>query len=391
MQVFAVLALLTWMALPAIAQNETIGEKVTVKQLEQAVAAAHNKPEADLVRQLARLKLTERLSAARFARLAAELPGERARQALLILCDSASFLVPPDSEIPADPAPGPTATRQMLTAIVNYVNTTARQLPNLIAARETTAFEDRPQEDVQEGTGLTTLIHLPLHQVGRTSVAVTYRDRKEVIDEKALKRGAQISGLATSGEFGPILSRVVGDALQGKITWSRWEQGEGGKLAVFHYTVPQEKSNYIVQFCCIVDGFNSDGSPIRRIFSERAAYIGEIVFNPASGALLRITMEAEMPADELVSKAGIMVEYAPVEIGGRSYICPVKSVSVLMAHTTRRQGAYSMASYKGPAKTFLNDVVFDQYRRFGSEARILSGDATATAPDAKTPAPAPKP
>jgi hypothetical protein len=366
------------MAPPALADDQPKAEKVTVQQLEQALAAAHGKPDAEIAQQISGMDLTERLSAARFARLNAGLPGDKARQALLILGDSATFLNPPVSEIPADAAPGPPDTRRMLTAIVNYVNTTARQLPNLMASRETTGFEDRPQEDRQGSTGLTTLIYLPLHQVGKSSIAVTYRDRKEVVDEKAMKHGPQIAGLTTSGEFGPILSRVVGDALQGKITWSRWEKGVDGTVAVFHYAVPHEKSNYMVQFCCVAEGFNSDGSPVSRVFSERAAYHGEIAFNPTTGAILRIAMEAEMPTDELVSKAGMLVEYAPVEIGGRSYICPVKSVSVLMAHTASRLGAYSMSSYKGQAKTFLNDVVFDQYRRFGTESRILAGDSEDT-------------
>jgi hypothetical protein len=114
-----------------------------------------------------------------------------------------------------------------------------------------------------------------------------------------------------------------------------------------------------------------------RVFNASASYHGEIAFDPANGAILRITMEAEMPQGELVSKAGMMVEYGPVEIGGKSYICPVKSVSVLQAHTTQNQGAYSRSNYKGPAKTFLNDVTFGQYRRFGSETRILTGDSLA--------------
>ena len=390
MRKWVVLLLLACLAVPAIAENELKVSKITVAQLEQALAAAQSKPDAEIAQQLAGLELTERISSARLARLIAGLSGEKARQALMILADSAAFLNPPDSEIPIKPTPDPAETRRMLTQIVNYVNTTARQLPNLIAMRNTTGFEDRPQEDVQESTGMTTLIFLPLHVVGKSSVSVTYRDRQEVVDEKAVKRGPKIGGLTTTGEFGPILSKVVADALQGKITWSRWEQGAGGLEAVFHYAVPKDKSHYNVQFCCVPDGFNSDRSAILRVFNETASYHGEIAFDPASGAILRITMEAEMPQGELVSKAGMIVEYGSVEIGGNSYICPVKSVSVLQAHTTQNKGAYSMSNYKGPVKTYLNDVIFDQYRRFGSEMRIVtvdngnpnlpSGPATADAP-----------
>lgn len=385
-----ILLLLAGMALPAFAATEATTTKVTVAQLQQALAAAQGKPDAEVAQQVAGMELTEQLSAAGFARLNAALPGEKARQALMILADSAAFLNPPDAEIPVKPTPDPAVLRQMLTGIVNYVNTTARQLPNFIAMRTTTGFEDRPQEDIQEATDMVSLSYLPLHFVGKSSVAVTYRDRQEVIDEKAVKRGPKIGGLVTAGEFGPILSRVVADALQGKITWGRWEQGAGGAEAVFHYTVPQGKSHYKVQFCCVLDGFNSDGTANMRVFDETAGYHGEIAFDPANGAILRITMEAEMSPGELVSKAGIIVEYGPVEIAGKSYICPVKSVSVLQAHTTQNKGAFAMSNYKGNVKTYLNDVVFDQYRRFGSEMRIvpvdsgdsnlLSGPATADSP-----------
>jgi hypothetical protein len=290
------------------------------------------------------------------------------------MADVSAFLVPPQAEILDGGPPDAATLRQMMTLVVNYVNTTARQLPNFIATRDTTGFEDRPLEDVQGETGLTTLIYLPLHVTGKSTVTVTYRDRQEVVDEKLSKHAPKIAGLATSGEFGPILSRVVADAIQGKITWGRWEQGAGGKEAVFHYAVPKDKSHYNVRFCCVPDGFNSDGSPILRVFDEVAGYHGEIAFDSANGAILRIAMEAEMPPGEIVSRAGMMVEYAPTEIGGKTFICPAKSVSILMAHTTRHQGAYSQSNYQGPAKTYLNDVIFDQYRRFGAETRILAAE-----------------
>jgi hypothetical protein len=374
------LLLLAGIALPAFAEKKAAVEKVTVAQLEQALATVQGKTDAEVAQQLSGLELTERLSTAALRRLDAGLPGEKARQALLILADSSAFLDPPAAEIPADPMPDAAQTRAMLVALVNYVNTTVRQLPNLIAERDTTGFEDRPQEDVQGETGLTTLIYLPLHLVGKSGVMVTYRDRREVVDEKAareLKHGPQISGLATSGEFGPILGRVLGDAIQGKITWGRWEQGVEGKEAVFHYVVPREKSHYDVQFCCVVNGFSSAGAPEMEPFKENAAYHGEIAFDPANGTILRITAEADLLPNELVSRAGMIVEYAPVEIGGRSFVCPAKSVSILLAHTAAHAGAYSRSNYKGEAKTFLNDVAFGKYRRFGSETRIVSVDSEA--------------
>jgi hypothetical protein len=359
---------------PNAAKDAPVG-RVTVAQLEQALATARKRPDAEVARQLSGLELTERLNTAKLTQLKADMPGDKAREQLVILADSAAFLDPPATEIPADAAPDPAAAHQMLTQIVNYVNTTIRQLPNLMAVRDTIGFVDRPRKDVPVPTGINTEAAMPLHFIGRSSVTVTYRDRKEVLDGRAVKVGKQIGGLATSGEFGPILGVAVGDALHGKITWSRWEQGANGKEAVFHYAVPSEKSHYPVQFCCQFDGVRVDTTPAMSLFKETVGYHGEIVFDPESGAVLRITMESELPPRELVSKASLMVEYSSVEIGGQKYICPARSVSNLTAFDGLLTGAFSMTRYRGPSKTYLNDVAFGQYRRFGTESKIRAGNS----------------
>ena len=300
-------------------------EKIPVAQLQQTLLANHGQTDAQMARQLAGLELTERLTATRLARLSSALPGEKSRQQLLILADQAAFLTPPDDEIVANPAPDAAATRRMLVQIVNYVNTTARQLPNLLATRNTTGFEDRPAQDIQQETAVVGLSYLPLHPVGNSSSVVTYRDHKEVVDTaatKALKHGQPIRGLVTSGEFGPVLSTVVADALKGKITWARWERGGDSIAAVFHYEVPDEKSNYHVRFCCVANGYNSDGAADLQVFDARSGYHGEITFNPADGAILRITIEANLQPGQLVAKAAMLVEYGPVQIGGKTSSAP---------------------------------------------------------------------
>jgi hypothetical protein len=379
MRVFALAGILAGSALVvSAAPNTPVLGKITVGQLQQAFVGAQTKTDAELAQQLSTFELTERMSSTWLAQLYANAPGEKSREALLLLADKAAFLDPPAAEIPADSTPDPAATRQMLVKIVNYVNTTLRQLPNLIASRETTGFEDRPQEDSLEATGIVSYSYQPLHFVAKSIASVTYRDRKEVVDAsvvKSAKKDPQIGGLTTSGEFGPILSTVLSDALKGKITWARWEQGAAGKVAVFRYEVPDEKSNYRVQFCCVVNGFNSDNTPDLQVFDVKTSYHGEIAFDPADGTILRMTLQAELPPHGLVSNAGMVVEYAPVEIGGKRYICPSRSISVLAAHTAQPHGMYSKTNFQGPSKTFMNDVVFTEYRRFGSEVRIVAVDS----------------
>lgn len=364
-------------ATPTTQTSPTV-ETITVDQLTAQLAADQGKPDAYIAKDLSTLQLAERLPAARFARLSADLPGDKSRQALRILADSATFLDPPAGDIVANPTPNAAELRRMIVAIVGYVNTIIHQLPNFIATRETTAYEDRPAEDMvgEGGVGTINLSNLPIHFVGKSSGSVTYRDSHEVIDGKtALKPGSQTKGLVTAGEFGPFLSTVLADAVKGKIMWARWEQGTDGSEAVFHYQVPKKQSNYIVRFCCVTE--NASESFTSHVFSEQAAYHGEIQFDPATGAILRITAEAELDPGELVSKAGMVVEYAPVAIGTKTVILPVKSVSLLQAHTVHPRNGMRAATYSGTPKTFLNDTVFADYHQFRGEARILTGENAA--------------
>lgn len=52
------------------------------------------------------------------------------------------------------------------------------------------------------------------------------------------------------------------------------------------------------------------------------AYHGEIAVDPANGTILRLTIESELNPPHQTFKFSIVVEYAPVTIGNRDYICP---------------------------------------------------------------------
>jgi hypothetical protein len=78
-------------------------KRVTVDELVRKLAVTRSLPDAEAARKLSDLELTERLSRARFDRLQSKLPGEKARQALMILADASVFLDPPAAENPNQP------------------------------------------------------------------------------------------------------------------------------------------------------------------------------------------------------------------------------------------------------------------------------------------------
>ncbi len=102
--------------------------------------------------------------------------------------------------------------------------------------------------------------------------------------------------------------------------------------------------------------------------------------------------------EEPLDVADLMVEYGPVSIGGIDYICPVRSVAIVVTRGMELGGHGASGdvglhdsphfSERGSAslsQTILNDVVIENYHLLRSEARILTGadteDSGPTAPD----------
>jgi VWFA-related protein len=357
---------------------------VTVEQLQQSIAGAGVKPDAKMAQQISDLALTERLSAARLANIESELPGPESRRALALLADMSAFRSLPAAEIPAIPPPDVASQRKLVAKTVNYVEKTVSSLPNFFATRETTRFENSPQGHL---VGTSLVPYQPLHTVGSSTVSVLYRDGREVIDTgvtKNKKNDSTPQGLSTRGVFGPILATILVDAAQGKLGWSHWEQSAAGPVAVFRYAIPKEKSHYQVEFCCVRGG-NPGG-----LFQEFSGYHGFLAVEPDTGAILRLTIEADLRPSDPVLRSDVAVEYGPVEIGGNTYICPTKSVSILVSPPIDRFGfvtagnGLSFIDKEGQTlpesvQIWLNDAVFDKYHVFRTDTRLLAGNSEPSA------------
>lgn len=357
--------------------------RVTVEQVEQLLAASRGQSDAKVAARIADLELSERATSTRLSHWQDEFPGKRTREALLALADASAFLDLPAADIPAIEKPDPETRKQIFLRAIDYVNTTIRKLPNFLATRSTTHFDDvSPMQEAlnqylaDRANGFNTALGTPnstsaigpkpLRIGHRSSVVVTYRDGQEVADEpsKNYKRpGPHEIGLTTSGEFGPVLSAVIGDAIHGKVYWARWEQGASGPLAVFHYAVPIEMSHYEVV------GVGD--------YPQLPAYHGEISVDPTNGAILRVTLVAELKPPWQAYESAIQVEYGPVEIGGATYTCPVKGVALSRLRNSsyelpkQNEVGAELTSVTIPSNKFVNDVTFTEYRLFRGDVRIL--------------------
>jgi VWFA-related protein len=382
----ALLALLTLP--PAFAKN------VTVEQLSREIASSGKKKDGKIAGHLYDLQLTERLSAKKLAALEAALPGPESRRALVALADQAEFLDPPAAEIPNQPAPGIDQQRAIIAKAVDYATATLHRLPDLFARQDTIRYEDSPPglqiANSQSASG-TFVAYQPLHPVSRSVATVHYRDGQEVVRTGAGEPAVSAPGLTTAGEFGSIFSVVFGDLPKGSMAWGHWEQGASAPVAVFRFEVPEASSHYEVKFCCVGGG----------VFQQFSAYHGELTVDPSTGTILRLALIADLGRNAPIAKAELMVQYGPVELGAKTYFCPVRSVSVTVAPMQGTQqgggpvnlnqspmymrGAPTVVNNNGaprsdaPQQTMLNEVVFDQYHLFRADVQILTANNSPSA------------
>jgi VWFA-related protein len=351
-------------------QPHPVARRVTVAQFEQALTESRGSRDEKLAKQLSEFELTERLSDAKLTSLQAVVRGAKANAALVALADTSEFLDPPASEMPADAPPDISEQGSMIALAIDYLNKTLPRLPNFFATRTTIRYEETPEHYDQAGRSK--IDYQSLHWTDASSATVLYRSGTEIVDsgaEKPKKPKVEEAGLTTEGTFGPILG-AVGDAIAAPegLTWKRWERGANGLRAVFRYAVPENRSRFQVGFCCLLD---SDGTTS---FQMLAGYHGEIAIDPESGAVLRLTVEADLEPTLPLNRSGLMVEYGPVKIGGKTYVCPLRSVSISRSRTIKTLTGFSQGfrTY-GPYSTMLNDVAFTDYHMFRSETRILTG------------------
>ncbi|HWG19368.1 MAG TPA: hypothetical protein VG225_02490 [Terracidiphilus sp.] len=362
--------------------------RMSVDQVEQFLASSAKQPEDRLAAQLAGFELTQRVTAERLARWQSHCKGQRSCATLMALADAAAFLDLPPEDLPGDPPPDQATEAAILSRAKDYVRAMRPRLPNFSALRTTTQFETAtPQEMLEQERsvqfqqmsnakldyrllGDAGQAGVELYQAGITESRITYRDGGEVTSpEPKTHKHLRLAprGLASAGEFGPILSMVDHDAARGHIAWHHWERSASGAgepltlLAVYRYSVPSKESHFAI--------FSDNGSfPGLPPEEDHPGYHGEIAVHPADGSIFRISIVADPDAADPGALSALMVEYGSVTIGSKLYMCPVHGAAISTIHVGEAAGS-SRAST--PLRKFVNDVTFTQFHLFRSESRIL--------------------
>lgn len=352
-------------------------ERMTVHQLEQILAAhvapiPSNAPDNDLLAEISReddlaprlgqIELTERLTPATRNRLAATYKlGPLTQAALDLLADRSALLDPPSDEMPRLPPPDAAAQRELVRTAGAFVFQALARLPDFFATRITTHFDDAPI--VINGAVLSTAADL--HMAGTFRREVTYRDGREIltaIEETDQHLPLWDQGLQTEGEFGPEPAIVFLDLIHGKLAFGHWEKAASGNVAVFAYSVPADASHYQVAASCRVT----------RTFVRRPSYHGTFSIDPASGALRRITLQTDSLPDDPISDVASVIEYGPVQLGKRTYVCPLRSLAFSVQQETACGKRKARERKLSRPIVYLNRTQFTTYHRLGSDSNIVS-------------------
>ncbi|HEY2860505.1 MAG TPA: VWA domain-containing protein [Terracidiphilus sp.] len=179
-----------------------------------------------------------------------------------------------------------------------------------------------------------------------------YRDKHEtrttleINGEASSTDHAAMKDALSTGEFGGVLKSVFSPDHQAQFQWKETDELNGGSVQVFDFTVDQAHSKFGVV-----------GTSGREIIT---GFHGQVFVDSATRSVRRISLIAdlpkELPRDFSTRGSNIRVDYDYVAINGHDYLLPVSA---------------EMRLIKGKHFAALNTIEFRNYKRFGSNMRVL--------------------
>ncbi len=340
--------------------------KITVGQLEDLLQSMQQqkKSDAEIATALKQVELSQELTRKAMNNVVSYVPGPLSTEQIYVLEAKSATLIPPDSDLPATPAPDESAQRTILAKAAAYITSTYAQLPNLKAAKTTLRFQDNV-EAVASSSGLqggaTEAVvssgfsnpSLFVHYMNsaETPLAIVHGDEKLSEEQDKIPWGAnKMIALKSPAPNPAIVWKEAQDAES--IQWQRWELVNGNPTAVFTFSVPQKKSHMDIDVCCfpkvnqtgiasfytattsLTLGSGSGGGGVAgnfqtntnwNEFKTTVPYHGELFISAGTGVLVRLITQAEFEPSEIVHALDTRIDFGPVKIGNKVFIVPVKS------------------------------------------------------------------
>jgi VWFA-related protein len=152
-----------------------------------------------------------------------------------------------------------------------------------------------------------------------------------------------IKGPKSTGEFGAVLDAVFEPSAKAEFKWKETDTLGNGTVQVFDYSVAKANSTFSV------------GGP--NGLQPNVDFHGKVFIDAATRSVRRVTLIADdLPKDFPTRATAVVVDYDYVSINAHDYLMPVSAEVSLL---------------EGRHEAMLNTIEFRDYRRFGSNVKIL--------------------
>ncbi len=361
MKRFGWIALLLLVAVPAF----PAAKKITIAELKDMLATMHtqNKSDEDVANALKQVMLTEQLDRATINAFVDEVPGKLSTEQIYVLEAHSALLPPPASSVPTTPALDAAAQQAVINKAATYVSGTWGQLPDLTATKTTLRFQDNVEAladsssmhggSTDSSTGLWVNPYNYMHYINSTDTEIAFDKGAERVPEDKTQWGR--NKMIQVMDSDPDVATIFGEAKDnGGLKWERWELVNGKAAAVFSYDVPKKKSKMAVNVCCFPEvdqagvmsmtsasagslnggtgggahgnmQTNTSWSPYK---DKNVGYRGEFFIDPDTGIIVRMNTIDQQKTSDMVHQLDTRIDYAPVVVGGKPLILPVRSIMV---------------------------------------------------------------
>jgi len=158
----------------------------------------------------------------------------------------------------------------------------------------------------------------------------------------------QLQFFHSAGEFGAMFQIIFNPSAKAEFHWKETAFIDGQPIQVFTVKVARENSSYDLE--------DRDGR------GGRAGFKGLVYIDPETFSVRRITINADdIPSQLLIRASSMSVDYGWVPMDGGDFLLPIR-------------GAVSLQQTK--SRAVLNEFEFLNYRRFGSQSKIVANAGT---------------
>lgn len=352
------------LAVPALPVLSASTKKITVQELKDLLTSAQaaNKSDDDVALQLKQVELTEELTTTTMNSLAALVPGKLSTEQMYVLEARSSVLPPPAADLPTAPAPDAAAQQAMLAKANDFAIKSYPQLPHLTATKMTARFQDGV-DAMPTNTGMHAKVNEntdPLWEENKLHIRLMQVMSDPIESENGIEKipvtkskpqwgpNGQVASVGPVIPLNELMQQVMAN---GNPKWLRWESVNGLQIAVFSFAVDKKKTHYAVNYCCFPDTdtagvahFSKNSGPSStagstasgnlqtvsdwKNFKSNVGYHGELFVDPDSGTVVRTITQADFKPSDFVHYENIRTDYAPMPIGGKNLVVPIRSFTL---------------------------------------------------------------